>query len=112
MLKTSNLALKFLLELAAFAALAYWGTTVGEGDTPILVAIAAPALATALWARYAAPRSAHRLPRSARVPFELAVFALAAGALLAAGSAWAAAVFAALAGANAALLAAWDQWEH
>ena len=96
MLKASNLALKFLLELAAFAALAYWGATVGEGAVSVLLAVAAP-------------KSQRRLPRGPRVAFELAIFGLAALALLAAGSTSAAALFAALAVVNAALLAAWGQ---
>jgi hypothetical protein len=108
-LKASNLALKFLLELAAFAALAYWGATVGEGAVAVLLAVAAPAVAIALWAIFAAPKSQRRLPRAARVTFELGVFALAALALLAAGSPLAAVLFAAFAFVNAVLLAAWDQ---
>jgi hypothetical protein len=112
MLKASNLALKFFLELAAFAALAYWGTTVGDGAVSVLLAVATPAVAIALWAVFAAPKSQRRLPRGPRVAFELAVFGLAALALLAAGSTGAAAVFAALALVNAALLAAWDQLEY
>jgi hypothetical protein len=109
MLKASNLALKFFLELAAFAALAYWGASVGEGAVSVLLAVATPAVAIALWAVFAAPKAARRLPRGPRVAFELAVFGLAALALLAAGSAGMAAVFAALALVNAVLLAAWGQ---
>lgn len=112
MLKNLNLVLKFLLELAAFAALAYWGSTVGSGVVSVLLAVAAPVVAIALWAIFAAPRSARRLPRAARAPFELAVFALAAIALVAAGSAAAAIVFAALVVVNAALLQLWDQWDQ
>jgi hypothetical protein len=109
MLKVSNLALKLFLELAAFAALAYWGATAGEGAVSVLLAVATPAVAIALWAVFAAPRSRRRLPRGPRVAFELAVFAVAVPALLAAGSTGAAAVFAALALVNAALLVAWGQ---
>lgn len=112
MLKASNLALKLLLELAAFAALAYWGATTGTGAVPVLLAVAAPAVAIALWAVLAAPKSARRLPLAARAPFELAVFGLAALALLAAGATAAAILFAALALLNAALLAAWGQLEQ
>lgn len=38
-LKAVNLGLKFVLELAAFAALAWWGGTVGHGVVSVLVAI-------------------------------------------------------------------------
>jgi Protein of unknown function (DUF2568) len=49
MLKTTNLAVKFLLELAALGALAYWGATVGRGVLAVLLAIAAPAAAIIVW---------------------------------------------------------------
>ncbi len=102
-----NLLLKFLLELAAFAALAYWGAETAG----VWLAIAAPAVAIVLWGVLAAPRSARRLPAAARIPFELAVFALAAIALAVAGATTAAIVFALVAAANAALLTRFGQWE-
>lgn len=111
MLQAANLALKFLLELAAFAAFAFWGASVGAGVLPVLLAIAAPAAAIALWAVFAAPKSPRRLPLGARVPFELGIFALAALALLAAGAPLAAAIFAGAATLNAALLALLGQLE-
>jgi hypothetical protein len=48
-LRGANLAVKFLLELAAFAAFAYWGTTVADGVVGVLIAIAAATTAIALW---------------------------------------------------------------
>ncbi|HET6870845.1 MAG TPA: YrdB family protein [Solirubrobacteraceae bacterium] len=110
-LKAVNLGVKFLLELCAFAALAWWGGTVGHGIVSVVVAIAAPLVAVLLWARFAAPRAERRLPRARRVPFELGVFALAALAIgtvsVAAGVVLAVAV-----AINAALLTAFDQWEN
>lgn len=111
MIKPANLALKFLLELAAFAAFAVWGADVGSGASAVALAVAAPLVAVLLWGRFAAPRSAHRLPLHARAPFELGVFALAAVALLTTGHAVAAIVFAALVALNAIGLTAFDQWE-
>ena len=107
----ANLALKFLLELAAIAAFAYWGATTGSGAVPVVLAISAPALMVVLWGRLAAPRAPHRLPATARIPFELTVFALAAAALIVAGALILGIAFAAIAAANAALLTAFDQWE-
>jgi Protein of unknown function (DUF2568) len=98
--------LKFLLELAAFAALAYWGATVN-----IALAILAPAAAIVLWALFAAPRSARRLPTATRVPFELAVFAAAVAALFAADAPVLALILGVLVIVNAALLAVFDQLE-
>ena len=86
LLKALNLGAKFLLELAALAAFAWWGGTVGHGVVSVLCAIAAPLLAAVLWGRWAAPRAKRRLPLARRVPFELAVFALAA--VRSAPSAW------------------------
>ena len=111
MLKAGNLAAKFVLELAALAAFAYWGATIGSGATAVLVAVAAPLAAAALWGSLAAPRAKRRLPARARVPFELAVFALATLALAVAASTLAAVVFASAVLINAALLTAFGQWE-
>jgi Protein of unknown function (DUF2568) len=105
-MRTLSLALKFLLELAAFAGLAYWGA-----QSSVLLAIAAPALAIGLWAVFAAPRSERRLPTPVRVPFELGVFGVAAVALFAAGAPVAAVLLAALSLVSAALLTRFDQWE-
>jgi hypothetical protein len=112
MLRTANLALKFGLELAAFAAFAYWGAQTGTGAGAIVLAIAAPGLMIAVWGAFAAPKSSRRLGRGARVPLELSVFALAAVALLAAGSTVAAGAFAVLAVINAVLLAAFGQLDE
>jgi hypothetical protein len=109
-LKAINLGLKFLLELAAIAAFAYWGATAGGGVGAVALAIAAPAVAIALWGVFAAPRSPRRLPPATRIPFELAVFALAVLALLAAGSDAAALVLAVAVVVNAALITAFGQW--
>jgi hypothetical protein len=111
MIQPANLILKFLLELAAFAAFAIWGADVGSDAFAVVLAIATPLVAVLLWGRFAAPRSAHRLPLSARVPFELGVFLLAALALLTAGHTIAAIIFAALFALNALGLTAFDQWE-
>lgn len=50
------------------------------------LAIAAPVVAAVLWGRFAAPRSAHRLDRGARIAFELGMFLLGAAALVAVGA--------------------------
>src|ERR1700759_3830150 len=84
-MKTANLALKFLLELAALAAFAIWGAGSESGGLAGAHAIIAPLIVALLWGRLTAPRSRHRLPRATRIPFELSVFVLAAVALLAAG---------------------------
>jgi hypothetical protein len=110
-LRAANLALKFLLELGAIAAFAYWGANSGDGALWVVLAIVAPVAAIVLWGVFAAPRSEHRLAPTARIAFELSVFALAAVALLAAGSQVAAIAFAVAVVVNAVLLTYFDQWD-
>jgi Protein of unknown function (DUF2568) len=105
------LALKFLLELAALAAVGLWGASIADGLAAVLLAVGLPLVVAVLWGRFAAPRARHRLPLHLRAPFELGVVALAALALWGAGAATWAAVFAVIAVANAFLLTAFHQWE-
>jgi Protein of unknown function (DUF2568) len=111
MLKSANLAVKFLLELAAFAALAYWGARTGHGAWAVAAAIAAPLAAVIVWALFCAPRARRRLPVPTRAPLELAVFGL-AGGLAAAGAVTLAIVFGAVVIVNAVLLTVFRQWEQ
>jgi phosphoglycerol transferase MdoB-like AlkP superfamily enzyme len=97
------------LELGAFAAFAYWGAKTGPTALAVVLACVAPALAIVSWAILAAPKSPRRLPRAARLPFELSVFALAAAALFVAVSPVVAIAFAIVVLVNAALLVAFDQ---
>ena len=98
-MKAANLALRFFLELAALAALAYWGWGVSW-----VLAIAAPAAWIVLWATFGSPKARVQLPDTQRIAFEAVVFGAAAVALWAAGQAvWAVALFAAWA-ANRAVL--------
>jgi hypothetical protein len=110
-LNAANLALKFLLELAAFAALAWWGATVGSGVVSVLVAVAAPLAAVVLWGLFAAPRASRRLSLRSRVPLELGILVLAALALGAVAGALAGLLLGALVALNAVLLTAFRQWE-
>jgi hypothetical protein len=109
-LSAANLALKFVLEIAALVAFAYWGASIGSGVGAVGLAIAAPLVVAILWGRFAAPKATRRLPLRLRAPFELAVFALAALALLTASSA-AAIVFALVVIVNSLLLTTLGQWE-
>jgi hypothetical protein len=55
-IKLANLALRFLLELCALAALAYWGFKTGESAVAkIGLGIGAPLLAAVLWGTFVAP---------------------------------------------------------
>lgn len=50
-----NLAVRFLLELVALAALAYWGWTQHTGALRFLLALGLPLLAAILWATFSVP---------------------------------------------------------
>ena len=59
----ANLALAFLLELCALAALGYWGVWVGGGPvTKVALGIGAPLFAAVLWGVLAAPRAPVSVP--------------------------------------------------
>jgi hypothetical protein len=59
----TNLAIAFLLELCALAALGYWGVWVGGGLlTKMALGIGAPLFAAILWGVFAAPRAPVSVP--------------------------------------------------
>lgn len=109
-LKSANLALAFLLELAALAAFADWGLGASaETLLKILLGVGTPVLAAVLWGVFAAPKSTRRLRGAAYLGFKLVFFGLAALALIAAGRGGLALLFAALVVVNVALLYFWRQ---
>src|SRR3954467_12874557 len=110
MLKAANLTLAFVLELAALAALAYWGVQAGgSGPGPILLGLGAPLALGIIWGLFLAPKAGRRLPQPARLAAKVAVFGVVALALAAAGQPAAALLFAAVVAANLALSVAWQQ---
>ena len=111
MLTAANLTLKFLLEVAALAAFAYWGAGTGAMPVSLFLAIATPAAAAVLWGVFAAPKSDRRLPLQPRIRFELTIFTAAVLALLSAGVPGLAVAMSALVILNAVLLTWFDQWE-
>jgi len=83
-----NLALRFLLELAAWASIGYWGWTRGSGWLRPGLAAALPLLAMALWSAFAVPGDPSRsgkapvpVPGWVRLALELIEFGLASWAL-------------------------------
>ena len=80
------LALRFVLELCALAALGYWGWQTGQ--TQVMKAglgIGAPLMAAVLWGLFVAPKARIAAPATVRFAVELAVFTLAALGLYLAG---------------------------
>lgn len=87
-----NLALRFLLELAALFSFGYWGWTQHEGGMHFFLAIGLPLLAAALWGTFAVPNDPSRsgkapIPVSGilRLALELAFFVVATWFLFDAG---------------------------
>lgn len=79
-----NLGVRFVLELAALAALAAWGWHAGDSPAVrLLLAVAAPLVAAVAWGAWVAPRATRRLPDPWRLGVEGLVFAAASAGLLA-----------------------------
>jgi hypothetical protein len=110
-LKAANLALRFLLELVALGAFAFWGFTLEGSSTifRIIVGLGAPILAATLWGVFAAPKSSRRLHGALYHAFEIVFFGLAVVALIAAGSAPLGMIVAVLVMINLVLIEVWDQ---
>lgn len=88
-----NLALRFLLEIAALVAIGYWGFDQHGGIWRFVIAIGGPVLAAVLWGTFAVPGDPSRsgsapvpVPGVLRLALELSLFAFAAWALQDAGS--------------------------
>jgi Protein of unknown function (DUF2568) len=97
--KSANLALRFVLELCALAALAYWGWTVWWG-----LAVVMPVAFGLVWGWFVAPKRKVQTSEPVRWAIELVVFLGAAAALAATGQVVLGVVFAVAAVANGALV--------
>jgi len=85
-----NLAFRFTLELAALAAMGYWGWKTGESWTRWLLMIGVPLIAAAIWGVFRVDndpgRAPVRVPGIFRLALELAYFAFVVWALGDAGA--------------------------
>ncbi len=108
--KAANLAVRFVLELCALAALSYWGFRTDQGTLIRWgLGIGAPLLAAAVWGTFVAPRALKPLSGAAHLAVEIAVFGCATLALvLADRPTWGAALALAYV-INRALIALWSQ---
>lgn len=95
-----NLGVRFLLELAALAALAYWGWTQHTGIPRYLLSIGLPFLAATLWGTFRAPEDSSANGKAPvpvagwlRLLLEVLFFTSAAWCLFDAGAALAGYVF-------------------
>ena len=82
-----NLAIRFVLELAAWGAVGYWGWTQAEGPLRF-VAVGLPLVAAAIWGTFAVPNDPSRsgqapvpVPGVVRLGIELTTFGFGTWAL-------------------------------
>ena len=110
LIKAANLGLRFLLELCALAALAYWGYHAGSSrPVKIALAVGVPLLAAIVWGLFVAPKATVKLPGAAVLLLQVLIFGAAALGLVAAGRTPLALLFAAVVLLNAILMAIWGQ---
>lgn len=88
-----NLALRFVLELCALAALGYWSWSLTDEWWRYLLMLGVPALGAAAWGTFAVPGDPSRsgrapvpVPGVVRLALELAYFGFACWALYSAGA--------------------------
>lgn len=105
-----NLGVRFLLELCALAALAYWGWRIGVSmPWRLLLAVGAPLAAAVVWGMFVAPKARFDVGPGVRMAIELAVFAAAVSALVSADRAWLGVGLGAVYAVNRLLIALWDR---
>ncbi len=92
----ANDGLRFLLELAALAALAYWGFAEHDGVVQWVLGLGAPLVAAAVWGRFVAPKASHPTVDPLRLALEVLVFGSGVAALCVAEQTTLAIVFGAL----------------
>ena len=109
-LQNANLALRFLLELALLAALAYGGYHLDlPGWLRAGLAVALPVTAAVVWALFVAPKATHPLPAPVHLAVQVTLLGLAVVLLCTISRQGVALGFATVAITNAALMAAWGQ---
>lgn len=89
--------LAFLCELFAFGTLAVWGFTAWPFPWNIVIGIAAPGVALALWALFVSPRAVFLVHPFVRALVELLVYAAATIVWWSSGSPWIGLAFAVVA---------------
>jgi hypothetical protein len=77
-IKSLALTVRFLLELAALGAVAWWGF-----EVHVLLGIAAPLLVAVVWGAFISPKAAVKVPKAVWVGLQVLVFGAAALALAA-----------------------------
>jgi len=99
-IKSLALTVRFLLELAMVAALAWWGF-----ETSWVLGVGAPLLAAVVWGAFIAPKAAVDVPKPVWIGLQVLLFGAAALALAAVAPGWVAVAFVALVVLDSAALA-------
>lgn len=85
-----NLAVRFLLELAALAAMGYWGWQQSDSWLRIVLALGIPTIAAVLWGTFRVPNDPGKapvpIPGAIRLALELVFFGFAVWALYDSGA--------------------------
>ena len=99
-LQAANLALRFILELCAVLALAYWGWTRSEGLLRFILAFGLPLVVATIWGIFNVPGDPSRsgnapvpVPGLVRLILEFVIFGVGVLALYGAGLSWAGLIF-------------------
>ncbi|MFF1920561.1 YrdB family protein [Streptomyces sp. NPDC058221] len=109
-MKSLNLLIIFLAELAVLGSVATWGFSLGTGwALRLLAGIGGPALMVVLWWLFGAPDAPHKVHGAIRVVFEAGWFGAGAVALALAGYAVPALALAAVVAVSKGLAVAWHQ---
>ena len=108
-MRYANDGVRFLLELAALASLAYWGFAEYGGAVQWLLGIGTPLLAAVVWGAFVAPKASHPTIDPVRLVLEVAVFGSGVVALWAADGGTLAVVFGVLVAVHLALTFALGQ---
>jgi uncharacterized protein DUF2568 len=103
-LRDANLAVRFLLELAALAAVAWWGWTVSAA-----LAIVLPLAVAVVWGLFVSPKAKFRVSRPIWYALQVVIFGVASLALASVWSVAAAVGFALVVTANLTMLALLDR---
>ena len=107
MLASANLVVRFLLELAAIASVAYWGwQTAGAGLAGLVLGAGAALVLVVIWWALIAPRGRSPIPADVRPYVGSVVLVAAAGLLASAGQPLVGGILAVLVTASTAISAA------
>jgi hypothetical protein len=110
LIKSANVGVRFLLELCALAALAYWGFRTGDQVLlKLVLGVGAPLIAAVLWATFGAPAAQAKLSGGLHLALEVVIFGAASVALARADQPALASVLAIVFILNRILMAVWTQ---